>query len=113
MTHLVQLRRGAERRVALVDEPRLRLIDDVDSVYALARAALTSGTSLGALARGLATGVALDYDAIHAGRSEWRLHVPIDHPEEPSRCLVSGTGLTHLGSARDRQAMHGVAQGVA
>jgi hypothetical protein len=33
------------------------------------------------------------------------LLVPIDHPE-PSRCLVSGTGLTHLGSATDRHAMH-------
>jgi hypothetical protein len=30
----------------------------------------------------------------------------IDHPEEPARCLISGTGLTHLGSARDRQSMH-------
>ena len=31
-----------------------------------------------------------------------RALLPIDHPEEPARCLVSGTGLTHLGSARDR-----------
>jgi hypothetical protein len=31
---------------------------------------------------------------------------PVDHPGEPARLLVSGTGLTHLGSARDRQAMH-------
>src|SRR5262249_36786932 len=30
----------------------------------------------------------------------------IDHPSEPACCLVSGTGLTHLGSARDRQKMH-------
>ena len=33
---------------------------------------------------------------------------PIDHPEESSRCLISGTGLTHLGSARNRQSMHAV-----
>ena len=26
--------------------------------------------------------------------------------QEPARCLVSGTGLTHLGSARNRQSMH-------
>ena len=32
---------------------------------------------------------------------------PLDHPDEPARCLVSGTGLTHLGSAKNRQAMHG------
>ena len=37
----------------------------------------------------------------------WRLLPPIDHPAEPARCIVSGTGLTHFGSARDRHAMHG------
>jgi hypothetical protein len=31
--------------------------------------------------------------------------VPIDHPE-PARCLVSGTGLTHYGSAVSRDRMH-------
>jgi hypothetical protein len=30
---------------------------------------------------------------------------PIDHPE-PSRCFVTGTGLTHKGSADNRQSMH-------
>ena len=29
-------------------------------------------------------------------------------PTSLHRCLVSGTGLTHLGSAKDRQAMHAV-----
>jgi hypothetical protein len=109
VTRLVQLRRGEERRVALVDEPRLRLLEGVDTVYALAQRAIEEGASLAALARGRAAGEALDYDAVYDGRSEWRLLVPIDHPDDPARCLVSGTGLTHLGSARDRQAMHGVA----
>ena len=45
----------------------------------------------------------LEYDAIYEGTGEWRLLAPIDHPEEPARCVVSGTGLTHLGSAADRQ----------
>jgi hypothetical protein len=49
---------------------------------------------------------AIDYDPVYAGSSPWRLLVPIDHPE-PARCLVSGTGLTHLGSAANRQSMHG------
>jgi hypothetical protein len=51
----------------------------------------------------------LDYDPIYTGQSDWRVLLPIDHPDEPTRCLVSGTGLTHLGSARDRQDMHAVA----
>jgi hypothetical protein len=106
MTRLVQLRRGDERRVALVDEPRLVPLDGVDSVYALAQRAIAEETSLAALAVRLAAGGAIDYDAVYGGRSGWRLLVPIDHPEEPARCRVSGTGLTHLGSARDRDAMH-------
>jgi len=35
---------------------------------------------------------------------------PIDHPAESSRLLVSGTGLTHLGSAKNRNAMHGASE---
>jgi hypothetical protein len=58
------------------------------------------------LALSLAQGETLDYDTVYAGASEWRLLAPIDVPGEPSRLTVSGTGLTHLGSAKDRQAMH-------
>ena len=51
----------------------------------------------------------LDYDPIYEGKSEWHILPAIDHPEEPSRTLISGTGLTHLGSARGRQMMHSTA----
>jgi hypothetical protein len=30
----------------------------------------------------------------------------MDHPVEAARCLVSGTGLTHIASAKNRDAMH-------
>lgn len=106
MSRLVQLRNGSERRVALVDEPRLRLLDGTASVYALAHAALDAGKAPSALAAERATGAALEYEPVYRGESPWRVLPAIDHPEEPARCLVSGTGLTHLGSARDRQAMH-------
>ena len=106
MIRLVQLADGAQRRVALVDEPKLRLLETVDSVHALAHEAMASATRLSSLARQYATGAALDYDEIYDGRSAWRLLPPIDHPEEPSRCVISGTGLTHVGSAHDRHAMH-------
>jgi hypothetical protein len=92
--------------VALVAEPRLRLLADTESVYALAQAALAAGLSLAALAAERAGPEDVDYDAVHRGESPWRLLPPVDHPQEPARCLVSGTGLTHLGSARERQAMH-------
>ncbi len=106
MTRLVQLRNGSERRVALVDEPHLRFLSGTASVHALAQAALAAGKAPAALAAERETGESFDYEPVYRGESPWRLLTPIDHPEEPARCLVSGTGLTHLGSARDRQAMH-------
>jgi len=53
-----------------------------------------------------ATGETLTYDDVYRGNSAWRLLAPIDVPSSPSRVFVSGTGLTHLGSAQQRQAMH-------
>jgi hypothetical protein len=92
--------------VALVEEPQLRFLADAASVYDLAQAALRAGTGLTALVKKRVTGEGLDYEAVYRGESPWRLLAPIDHPAEPTRGLVSGTGLTHLGSARNRQAMH-------
>ena len=108
MTRLVQLRRGDERRVALVDEPLLRLLEEVDSVHALATAALAHGTGLIAWAKQATSNDTIEYDAVYRGESPWRLLPPVDHVE-PARCLVSGTGLTHLGSAKNRQSMHSAA----
>lgn len=104
-TRLVQLRRGSTRRVARVEEPFVRLLDGVDSVLALAEEAIAGGSTLPALVDRRATPDVLEYDAIYAGSSPWRLLVPIDHPER-ARCLVSGTGLTHFGSAASRDRMH-------
>ena len=110
MAHIVQLTNGTMRRVALVDEPMLRLLEGVVSTYALASIAMDTGTGLSNLVEQHATGPVIDYDEVYACRGSWRLLPPIDHPEEPARCLVSGTGLTHLGSARDRDALHDVPQ---
>ena len=107
---LVQLANGTERHVALVDEPNLVLLKDVVSMLELATRAIKQRTDLSQLVRQLATGKKLDYDDIYEGRSSWKLLAPIDYPDEPQRVLVSGTGLTHLGSARERQAMHAEAQ---
>ena len=106
MTHLVQIQNRAARRVALVEEPKLRLLEEAASIYELADKCLQTGSSFHEVIRRLKTDECLDYDAIYTGRSAWRLRPPIDHPE-PARCLVTGTGLTHLGSAKDRHSMHG------
>ena len=106
MVRLVQIANGSARRVALVAEPHLICLAGAESVYELASACMREGVSLSTRARELATGEELSYDDIYAGKSEWRLLPPIDVPGMPERVLVSGTGLTHLGSAKDRQAMH-------
>jgi hypothetical protein len=105
MIRVVQVESGARRRVALVDEPRLRVLD-YESVYALACAAIQRQASIGAAAIDATTSEVLDYDEVYEGRSPWRLLPPIHHPSEPARCIVSGTGLTHVGSAKDRHKMH-------
>ena len=104
--HLVQIQNQTERRVAVVREPELVVLREVDSTLALAERALREGRKLSELAADLATGQSLSYDALYEGRSDWKLLSPIDCRENPHRIHVSGTGLTHLGSARDRQAMH-------
>ena len=104
-TRLVQLRRGTTRRVARVEEPSLRFLDAVDSVLELAERAIAAGISLPSAVERHVSGETLSYDSIYGGSSDWQLTVPIDHPE-PARCLVSGTGLTHLGSAASRDRMH-------
>ena len=103
---LVQLKAGDVRRVAVVQEPQLRLLSDFASVYALAQAAIDQGGKLTSLAADHLTGETLDYEPIYSGDSPWKLLPPLDHPHEAARCLVSGTGLTHRGSARDRASMH-------
>lgn len=106
MIHLVQITNGRDRRVALVEEPMLRCISQVETVYELAQSCLRSGRRLNEYIRELATGELLDYDEIYSQRSEWHLLAPIDVPDAPSRVMIAGTGLTHLGSAKKRQAMH-------
>lgn len=105
-TRLLQLRRDTDRAVALVREPRLHLLAGVPSIYSLANEAIRTSKNLSVLAESRASGEVLDYTPVYEGSSEWRMLPAFDHPEEPARCLVSGTGLTHFGSARDRQAMH-------
>ncbi len=108
MTRLVQIKKGIVRRVALVEEPQLRVLDGCNSVYELANSAIKGRATIGELVRKRLTSERLEYDLVYSGRSEWRLLPPIDHPDEAARCMISGTGLTHLGSARDRQSMHAV-----
>ncbi len=92
------------RRVARVDGEVLRVLAGLDSTYALARLAIGRGITLAEAVRGCASDEAVDYVSVIEER---RLLTPLDHPD-PVHMLVSGTGLTHLGSAATRAEMHQV-----
>lgn len=96
---LLQFRRpDGQRGVALLDEGRARPVLGVASVVELARKALAAGDDLAATATRAGLGEPLDPAALH-------LLPPVDHPD-PAHLLLSGTGLTHLGSAEGRDKMH-------
>jgi hypothetical protein len=95
------------RRVAGIEGEQTKLLSpERASVHELAAAAVRNERTLTQEAADSLSDETLDYDSIHAGESPWKLLVPFDHPMEPSRCLVSGTGLTHKASVDNRQAMH-------
>jgi hypothetical protein len=100
------------RLLAMVEEPHLRLLDGCASVYELAWLALQENTSITQCLKQRLSATQLHYDEIYAGNSEWKILPSADFPSEPARCLVSGTGLTHKASAKNRDAMHAAAQAV-
>ena len=56
MTRLIQIQNGPTRAVALVEEPRLRLLGGANSIFQLAQEAVDSKTSLTTLIQKKATG---------------------------------------------------------
>jgi hypothetical protein len=94
------------RRVALIDDATMYLLGTHRSIYAFALAAIETGRPLKELILSDVSDFSLDYDEVYSLRSGWSFLPSFDHPDEPSRCLVSGTGLTHLASAANRDAMH-------
>jgi hypothetical protein len=103
VTRLVQIEHPEEgRRVALVDGEQLHLLATHRSIYGFATSAIQTGLPLERLIASDASGPTLAYDETYSLRSEWRFLPAFDHPFEPSRCLVSGTGLSHLSSGATR-----------
>jgi hypothetical protein len=88
--------------VALVERAQLRLLAQTESVRELALAAIAARLPLAQLVEQRASSELEDYARV---LDERRLLAPLDHPD-PAQVLVSGTGLTHLGSARTRAGMH-------
>ena len=77
-------------------------VGDFESMYELAQSAIAACESLETHASRRLAPVSLPYATL---RAEHRVLAPLTHPD-PARCLVSGTGLTHYGSAATRDSMH-------
>lgn len=97
------------RSVALVKEPMLQLIESAKSVLQLVEIAVQRDVTMEAIIQELGYGEKLAYDFIYDGKSDWQLLPCFDYPEEPLKCMLSGTGLTHKASAENRQKMHDAA----
>jgi hypothetical protein len=104
---LIQLQTADGRRLvaALDEDRRATCLAGVESVYALAMGAIGEGISLAeAVSRRLTRETIDPRDAANG----LRLLAPIDHPD-PAHLHLTGTGLTHLGSAEGRDKMHALA----
>ncbi len=101
--YLVQLRCEDGRRIVVAsDGTEARRVTGVDSVYSLAHAAIVSGVSLSEAVHSRDRGEEID---LAEASARGRILAPLDHPD-PAHFLVTGTGLTHLGSAEGRDKMH-------
>ncbi|WP_249672824.1 AraD1 family protein [Pseudomonas abieticivorans] len=93
---------NGERRVGLVNDGHVHEVQGATSVRELALAAIKAGTRLAHHVDTLGLGANHDYRQL---LDEQRILPPLDHPD-PAHMLVTGTGLTHLGSAATRDKMH-------
>lgn len=93
---------SAQRHVGLVEADRIQVLDRVSSTYELFWEALNASESVAETTNQLRLPQYEDYQELLA---ENRVLLPLDHPD-PYHTWITGTGLTHLGSATARNTMH-------
>jgi hypothetical protein len=105
---LIQLRLPSGERIlaASLDDGKTYRVKNVDSTYSLANRAITAGASIATVVESLGFAEELSLSEALADK---RVLTPIDHPDS-ARIWLTGTGLTHLGSADARDKMHAKAQ---
>ncbi|MEX0853912.1 MAG: AraD1 family protein [Bauldia sp.] len=97
----VSVARGG-RRVVASERGRSWIVGRHQTVYDIARRAMAKGTTVARIVRAAGRRGEADPAALlKAGK----VLPPIDHPD-PAHLMVTGTGLTHLGSAATRDSMH-------
>jgi len=90
------------RQIGVLDGAVVHIIDGFQTTYALAQAAIRHKIGLKELAQQQLGSAICTFAELEAGG---RLLPPLDHADT-AHCYVTGTGLTHLGSADARDAMH-------
>jgi hypothetical protein len=100
---LMQVHDGRGRRVVATDRGKSWIVGGrYRTVLDLATAAIARKTTIAKLVRATPGRGDADPAALLANG---RVLPPVDHPD-PAHLLVTGTGLTHLGSAATRDSMH-------
>ena len=103
MLHLSQIRLPQGGRAVVARQGDVaRIVPGAPSVLELAQAAIAAGHGLADEVSARGPGEAVD---LSAALAEGRVLLPVDHPD-PAHLHLTGTGLTHLGSASTRDAMH-------
>lgn len=100
--HLSQIRDGDTLAVVARHGATAHIVPGAASTYALATEAAATGRSLSDVIAARGQGARVDLPALAAAG---RLTLPVTHPD-PAHLHLTGTGLTHLGSASTRDAMH-------
>lgn len=99
---LMQVRTAKGRQVVATERGRSWFVGRHRTVYDIANAAIARKTTLAAAVKSAGEEGAADPAGL---LKRGRVLAPIDHPD-PAHLLVTGTGLTHLGSAATRDSMH-------
>ncbi len=90
------------RAVARIEKDHAIPVTGIGTTIELANKAIAAHRTLDQTVAAQGAGAELNYAILLA---EKRVLPPVDHPD-PAHCYVTGTGLTHLGSAQSRDAMH-------
>ena len=93
---------NGKRALAVAARGESRLVKGARTTLDLARQAIASGGTLRKLIAERGVGRSVD---LKRALDEGRVLSPIDH-KDPAHVFVTGTGLTHLGSAEGRDKMH-------
>ncbi len=96
------LNKDSERRVGVLGQDQVTELHSVTTTYELFNHTAEQRSGLSKTARQLMGDIQHSYSEL---AKEQRILVPLDHPD-PYHTWITGTGLTHMGSAESRDAMH-------